>query len=78
MCGFNLYTSFVEIINLNKKINKMGQSVEKQVEEYVRTNYKNTYGKSEKIFVEETDTVFRITNHKDGSPLILSKGILNK
>ncbi len=56
----------------------MGQSVEKQVEEYVRTNYKNMYGKSEQIFVEETDTVFRITNHKDGSPLILSKGILNK
>ncbi len=56
----------------------MGQSVEKQVEEYVRTNYKNTYGKSEQIFVEETDTVFRITNHKDGSPLILGKGILNK
>jgi len=58
--------------------NKMEQSVEKKVEEYVRTNYKNTYGKSEQIFVEETDTVFRITNHIDGSPLILGKGILNK
>ncbi len=56
----------------------MEQSVEKKVEEYVRTNYKNTYGKSVNIFIEETDTVFRITNHVDGSPLILGKGILNK
>ncbi len=56
----------------------MEQSVEKKVEEYVRANYKNTYGNSVNIFIEETDTVFRITNHVDGSPLILGKGILNK
>ena len=54
----------------------MEQSVKQKVEEYVRTNYKKTYGKSDIIFIEETDTVFRITDHVDSSPLILSKEIL--
>ncbi len=54
----------------------MEQSVKQKVEEYVRTNYKKTYDKSDILSIEETDTIFKITNHVDSSPLILSKDIL--
>ena len=54
----------------------MEQSVKQKVEEYVRTNYKKTYSKSDILSIEETDTMFKISNHVDGVPLILGKGIL--
>ena len=54
----------------------MEQSVKQKVEEYVRTNYKKSYGKSDILSIEETDTMFKISNHVDGAPLILGKGIL--
>jgi len=55
----------------------MEKSVEEKVVEYVKNNYKTSYGKSDTLIVEEVNGVFRVSNHKDGSPLILSSNILN-
>ena len=49
--------------------------MEQQVKEYVRANYKTTYGKC--IIIEVRDTFFMVKDNKDGSPLILSKAILS-
>jgi|TARA_R110001599_G_scaffold199312_2_gene396100 hypothetical protein len=54
----------------------MIKSVEDNVIEYVKNNYKTGYGKSDILIVEEVGNTFRISDHKDGSPLILSKNIL--
>ena len=51
--------------------------MEQQVEEYVRTNYKNTYGKCANLIIEIRDTFFVVKDNKDESPLILSKNILS-
>lgn len=50
--------------------------MEQQVEEYVRTNYKNTYGKSTNLIIEIRDTFLLVKDNKDGSPLILSRNII--
>jgi hypothetical protein len=43
---------------------------------YVESNYKNYKGKS--LIVKEFDNHFRVNLHENGSPLVLSKAILNK
>jgi len=50
--------------------------MEQQVEEYVRANYKTTYGKCANLIIEVKDTFFTVKDNKDGSPLILSKNII--
>ena len=51
--------------------------MEQQVEEYVRANYKNTYGACDNLIIEIGDKFLTVKDNKDGSPLILSKAILN-
>ena len=43
---------------------------------YVEANYKAYKGKS--LIVKEFGSHFRVNLHKNGSPLVLSKNILNK
>ena len=50
--------------------------MEQQVEEYVRANYKTTYGKCANLIIEVRDKFFMIKDNKDGSPLILSRNII--
>jgi hypothetical protein len=45
------------------------------VEEYVYKNYPNL--KEKPLIIKELDSHFQVLSHKDGSPLILSKQILN-
>ena len=42
---------------------------------YVYTNYKTH--KDKELIIKEMDSCFHILIHKDGSPLILGKGILD-
>jgi len=51
--------------------------MDQQVEEYVRANYKTTYGKCANLIIEVRDTFFMVKDNKDGSPLILSKAIVS-
>lgn len=48
--------------------------MEEKVIEYVYKNYKSL--KDKELIVEEFDTHFTVRAHKDGSPLILGKGII--
>ena len=43
---------------------------------YVEANYKKYKGKS--LIVREFDGHFKVNLHENGSPLVLSKAILNK
>ena len=47
----------------------------KEVENYVRENYKTLYG-DKPLIIEEKETIFLVSTNKDESPLILSKNIL--
>ncbi len=47
----------------------------KEVENYVRENYKKLYG-DKPLIIEEKETIFLVSTNKDESPLILSKNIL--
>tara|TARA_R110000803_G_scaffold28161_2_gene65369 strand:+ start:1609 stop:1776 length:168 start_codon:yes stop_codon:yes gene_type:complete len=55
----------------------MDNAVEKKVIDYVVKHYKKMFEKVQPI-VSENETVFMVLAHKDGSPLMLSKEILNK
>ena len=54
----------------------MNNDVVDQVKEYVYKNYKSYVGKE--LIIKDIDSHFRIYKHKDGSPLILEKTILNQ
>ncbi len=57
------------------KINKeMDEKTLNQVTEYVYKNYK--LYKNKQLIIREYDKCFHVLAHKDGSPLILGKGIL--
>tara|TARA_R110000772_G_scaffold196429_1_gene307197 strand:- start:319 stop:498 length:180 start_codon:yes stop_codon:yes gene_type:complete len=56
-------------------VNNMNNNVVDQVTEYVYTNYKSYVGKE--LIIKDMDSHFRIYKHKDSSPLILGKTILN-
>ena len=58
------------------KDEKMDEAVRDQVETYARANYKMFAGKN--LIITEHDKHFEVLHHKDGSPLILGKGILSK
>ena len=66
------------------KINNGGHNIQKnmsedtiqQITEYVYKNYK-TYA-NKPLIIKEMSTHFQILIHKDGSPLILGKEIINK
>jgi hypothetical protein len=47
-----------------------------KVKNYVYENYKEY--KDKVLFITETEGCFRILKHKDASPLILGKSILDK
>lgn len=53
----------------------MDEKTIKTVEEYVYKNYKRYEGKQ--LIIREGEVCFFVLKHKDGSPLILSKDILN-
>ncbi len=48
----------------------------KEVETYVKENYKQTFG-DKPLIVEEKESCYLISISKDDSPLILSKNINN-
>ena len=54
----------------------MDENIRKQVIEYVYKNYKPY--KDKQLIIKEYDNCFHILKHKDGSPLILGKSIINK
>lgn len=56
------------------KENAISDEVIAKVTDYVVKNYPNY--KDTELFITGNDSVFFINKHKDGSPLILSKGIL--
>lgn len=47
-----------------------------KVKAYVERHYKSFYNES--LIVEEAMSVFYVYNHPDGSPMVFSRGILNK
>jgi hypothetical protein len=53
----------------------MDEKTIKTVEEYVYKNYKSYEGKE--LIIREGEKCFFVLKHKDGSPLILGKSILN-
>jgi hypothetical protein len=52
----------------------MGEETTQQITEYVHKNYRMY--KNKKLIIREKSNCFHITIHEDGSPLILSKGII--
>ena len=53
----------------------MNEETIKQITEYVYKNYKSY--KNKPLIIRELDKCFHVLTHKDGSPLILGKGIIN-
>tara|TARA_Y100000768_G_C23367632_1_gene402727 strand:+ start:223 stop:387 length:165 start_codon:yes stop_codon:yes gene_type:complete len=53
----------------------MNEETIKQITEYVYKNYK--LYKNKQLIIREYDKCFHVLTHKDGSPLILGKGIIN-
>lgn len=54
----------------------MNKEVKDKVVKYVYANYKSYEGKE--LTITEKESHFQILKHKDGSPLILGKSILNE
>ena len=57
-------------------MNDINQDVINLVTEYVYKNYK-TY-KDKQLIIRDFGNHFRVLKHKDGSPLILGKSIINE
>ena len=55
---------------------KISKEVEEKVVDYVNKYYKKMFEKVTPI-VRQSENVFMVLTHKDGSPLFLGKGILN-
>ena len=53
----------------------MDKVIEQKVSEYAQKNYKMFEGKE--LIIKEGENLFYVSDHKDRSPLILSKSILN-
>ena len=53
----------------------MDENIRKQITEYVYKNYK--LYKNKQLIIREYDKCFHVLAHKDSSPLILGKTILN-
>ena len=63
------------LLTFPKKIMEINQTHEK-VKAYVEKYYKSFY--NENMRIEEAMSVFYVYNHPTGSPMVLSKGILEK
>jgi len=59
------------------KQEKLETGIIEHVTEYVYANYKSLKGKKLIISESEAGSCFLVNDHKDGSPLILSRGILS-
>ena len=53
----------------------MNEDTKNQITEYVYKNYKSY--KDKQLIIKELDNCFHICRHKDESPLILGKKIIN-
>ena len=53
----------------------MEEKTIKQITEYVYANYKSL--KDKELIIREFNNCFHILTHKDSSPLILNKNIIN-
>lgn len=53
----------------------MNEDVKKSIEEYVYKNYKSY--KDKNLIIKDFDSHYRVLKHKDGSPLILGKEVIN-
>ena len=53
----------------------MNEEIKQQVTEYVYKNYK--LYKNKQLIIKEFDNCFHVLIHKDSSPLILGKKIIN-
>ena len=53
----------------------MNKDVIKSIEEYVYKNYKSYKDKT--LIIKDFDIHYRVLKHKDGSPLILGKEVIN-
>jgi len=53
----------------------MNEDVIKLIEEYVYKNYKSY--KDKNLIIKDFDSHYRVLKHKDGSPLILGKEVIN-
>ena len=53
----------------------MAEEKIKKLEKYVYKNYKSYEGKP--LTIKEFDSCFHVLKHKDASPLILGKNVLN-
>ena len=53
----------------------MEDNIKQQITEYVYKNYKSY--KDKQLIIREKKNCFHIVTHKDSSPLILGKGIVN-
>ena len=53
----------------------MEDNIKQQITEYVYKNYKSY--KDKQLIIKEFDNCFHVLKHKDSSPLILGKGIIN-
>ena len=53
----------------------MSEEIKNQITEYVYKNYK--LYKNKQLIIREYDKCFHVLAHKDSSPLILGKGIVN-
>ena len=54
----------------------MTPEVSKQVEDYAKNNYRQSFGKDDTLFIKEYDSHFTVVKNQTGSPLILGKSIL--
>jgi hypothetical protein len=54
----------------------MDKAIEQKVTDYVYKNYSRAFA-GKPLIIVEGDNHFRISSHKDASPLILGKSILN-
>ena len=60
--------------NTNMKKDSIEPAVIEEITQYVYEHYKSY--KNKQLIINERGNCFTILKHKDGSPLILSKGIL--
>ena len=58
------------------KEEKLAKDIVLKVSEYTQANYKHL--KNKELIITEHGNVFHVRDHKDGSPLMLGKAILNQ
>jgi len=56
----------------------MTPEILKQVEDYAKNNYRQSFGKDDTLFIKEYDSHFTVVKNATASPLILGKSILKE